>query len=644
MTEPSTGQRIRFVDHPADAGSPDPAMDVVVLDTAWTPAGDDRANMAPVRHTLHDILARVEFHDELERSLDRWAAAVGAVDRFKVGDVSWWYRVRLLIQWDLHERMIWCHVLRALVRDDHTLIEVPSTRPALIDAARAMADGRSRLTVEVVEPPPVPEPPPPAWTVRRVLAGFRRRLRRRIRPPRPRKVVLAERRAVVEARMDRILEDPGSILVIESARAAQVVTTGDRDEVEEPFLGPGVRRLHERGIGTTSVVLGADHRADADWQLLVTEDRTLPQAAISLRFLPADGELQVVDRSTAWATDVPSIQIMVAGIDLGPSILAMARSYASGWLGRQVVWFRRAEAFLSSLRPRAIFLDREDSRLVWMAAAHDLGIPVVAVQHGLIYPGHTTYRVPDTVGVTRPDCTCVFGTYERDVLVRDCYYDPTSVIVTGSPRAEPGDPSWASSATERDGVRRALGVAASDRLLVVSVVHNPVAGDIYSVEMVARLLGGPLPGVHVVFKLHPQETGATPFEAVLAGLARAGRYDPPPMTSIRDIDLYRLLRSADAHLGLYSTVLTDAVVVGLPNLIATGQAFSDLLGYVPAGVATPVSSIEELRAAMADPRPPDPERRTAFLADHFEPGDAAGRIADVIGQAARIDATAETTA
>ena len=55
-----------------------------------------------------------------------------------------------------------------------------------------------------------------------------------------------------------------------------------------------------------------------------------------------------------------------------------------------------------------------------------------------------------------------------------------------------------------------------------------------------------------------------------------------------DIDLYRLLRAADAHLGMHSTVLTDAVVVGTPNLIATVDAYTDILGYIPAGVARPV--------------------------------------------------------
>ncbi len=97
---------------------------------------------------------------------------------------------------------------------------------------------------------------------------------------------------------------------------------------------------------------------------------------------------------------------------------------------------------------------------------------------------------------------------------------------------------------------------------------------------------------------------------------------------VKDIDLYRLLRAADAHLGVGSTVLTEAVLIGTPNLISVVDRHADLLGYVEAGVAKPVRSADDVLAALADPRPPDPDARAAFLARHFGPGDASGRIAD----------------
>ena len=100
------------------------------------------------------------------------------------------------------------------------------------------------------------------------------------------------------------------------------------------------------------------------------------------------------------------------------------------------------------------------------------------------------------------------------------------------------------------------------------------------------------------------------------------------MSVVKRVDLYRLLAAADAHLGLYSTVLTEAVVTGTRNLLAATQAASDLLGYVDAGVAIPVRSPADVAAALATPQTDaDAAARRAFLEDHFRPGRAAERIA-----------------
>jgi hypothetical protein len=146
----------------------------------------------------------------------------------------------------------------------------------------------------------------------------------------------------------------------------------------------------------------------------------------------------------------------------------------------------------------------------------------------------------------------------------------------------------------------------------------------------ARLLDGPLPGVHVVVKLHPEEAGGEQYERLVAGLARAGGYPATPVSIVRDMDLYRLLRSADAHLGLYSTVLTDAVLTGTPNMVAVGQAYADTIGYVDAGVARPVRSVDEVRAFMTDPRAATEGDRERFLDQHYRRGDATSRIAEAI--------------
>jgi hypothetical protein len=179
---------------------------------------------------------------------------------------------------------------------------------------------------------------------------------------------------------------------------------------------------------------------------------------------------------------------------------------------------------------------------------------------------------------------------------------------------------------DRAAVRAELGVAPGDRLLVVSTAHVPLFRRYHYPHVFQRTLGGPLPGVHLVFKQHPGETDEGPYRSLLEGMARAGGYEPPPISVVREIDLYRLLRAADAHLGYQSTVLTDAVVAGTPNLIAYVGAFCDPIGWADAGVARPVSSVEDVRTALANPSPPTAAARDAFLAAHFAHGDASARI------------------
>jgi hypothetical protein len=184
-----------------------------------------------------------------------------------------------------------------------------------------------------------------------------------------------------------------------------------------------------------------------------------------------------------------------------------------------------------------------------------------------------------------------------------------------------------SDPADRGLVRRELGVTGDDRMLVVSTVHTPFIRRSHVAHFLEACLGGPLPGIHVVIKQHPGERDEGPYRALLEGLARAGGFDPPPMTMVKDIDLYRLLRAADAHLGLHSTVLTDAVVAGTCNLIAMVDASADLLGYVPAGVARPIRDVADLRRALADHTPADATARQAFVDDHFRRGNAGARIA-----------------
>ena len=149
----------------------------------------------------------------------------------------------------------------------------------------------------------------------------------------------------------------------------------------------------------------------------------------------------------------------MSGVDLGPGLAVIVSDRVAGSLGRRIVDVDRIRALLRRTHADGILLADEYHRQDWLAAAAAEGVPVAAVQHGVISPLHTGYvhrtRPPE---LRLPGRTYVFGPWERDVLTRTSVYRPEEVVVGGSPRLDlvgtdrerPGAPttacggSWAS--------------------------------------------------------------------------------------------------------------------------------------------------------------------------------------------------------
>jgi hypothetical protein len=373
------------------------------------------------------------------------------------------------------------------------------------------------------------------------------------------------------------------------------------------------------------------HRKAAHWGLLNTDQQLLPASVLPL--LAGAPSAAAADRimteAAARLGAIPTVPIPDGRRDLGP---ALTRTVADlgHWLGGQWIEMEQAGALMERLQPAVLLTGWEAARTAWLGAARRRGIPVVAIQHGVIYSGTPDYCRPADPALVRPDVTCVYGRYERDILLREGGYAEHEVAVTGSPRVDPDRIEGPLTPGERSAVRTDLGVAAGDRMLVISGGRMTVGDRLGTLPLLARVLDGPLPGVHIVVKLHPEERDGSHYEELFVGMAAAGGYPMPRLTIVRDIDLYRLLRSADAHLGVLSTVLTDSVLAGTPNMIVVGQAQADLIGYVDAGVAAPVRTVDDVRAFMVDPRRPSEEQRRLFVAAHYLGGDAAGRVVDLL--------------
>jgi hypothetical protein len=616
----------------ADAPPAQANVAVVVLDTAWTPGPGDREDLLPVRRIIAPVLARVDLFGDALRRLDAWAEVADLPKRLALNDVSVWYAMREELWHWLHERLIWRAVASALLeRFGPVHFVVCSEDPALLDVMRLL-DGagvefeRPVSTGATIDQSKPGRPGTIPWSERvaRMIGSPDRRLRRRRMSRRNR--LLDERvRTMATGRPDRVL-------VISYTGVHQRVSGTSAGRSVDPNLGSVIERLRREGPDPIVIGLGLDHRVDDTWPRIAADDRLLPQSLLATRWQGSDKpDPSIIDTMTA-ALDALDAPLDLDGIDVGPDLTARVRAFADQWLTPTLTLAARVENLIAELRPSALLLTHEGIRAAWVVAAHRAGIPSFAVQHGMLYPTHPGYCHPRDATLILPDRTFVYGPYERDVLVEHGGYRPGEVEVSGSPRVDldANGPTGRELEAERFAVRRELGVGADERMLVVSTAHAPLLRRFHLMDMIEKTLGGPLPGIHVVFKQHPAEPDEGPYRALLTGLARAGGYEPPRMTVVREVDLYRLLRASDAHLGFHSTVLTDAVVVGVPNLVAVVQSFSDPLDYLGSGVARPIRDVEDVRAAMREPTPPDPQARQAFLDRHFLPGDAGARIADRI--------------
>jgi hypothetical protein len=599
----------------------------VVTDESWTaPAGSD---VLALRDLIVEALAGRDLLAESMNRLDAWADGTGVIEASTVDGLSAWYHRRLHLWRWLHERLAWLAILDLLLADTEIAsIVIEGDEPVLWFMAELVGSTRNLRVHWAMD---VAVPFGSGATTRGRLTSPIARLRRL-----PGRLRTAIRRARIDRRLRRLAAEPSRLLVLISPGDRQIIATPNGPRERNPFLDPVIDALAHSPLDPVVLELGATTE-DADWDRLVAPEgaRTIPGELLATRFSrPGDADTQARVEAAAARVDAITAPLVVGGVDLGPLVKGELIRGMRGALAGRLRDLPRMRRLLRRLRPAGILLVNEYGRPEWLTAANAEGIPSAAVQHGIIHGYHVGYRFPDRPPeLVLPSRTYVFGEYESRLLTEDSVYRSDEVAVTGSPRLDlVQDPALAARTANRDEVRRELGVADGDRLVVVSTTAAAVLTRFGVIPALGRLFDHPLTNVHLVIKLHPAETDGTRYERLIEGIAAARGRPAPPVTVVKSIDLYRLLAAADAHLGSYSTVLTEATVLGTPNLLAAADAGGDLLDYAAARVARPVSdgadlvrSLDELVAERGDPA--TVAARQAFVAAHFLAGAAAPRIA-----------------
>jgi hypothetical protein len=623
---------LRFVAEPPSS-QPGPGQIIVVLDTAWTPPTEGGDQLVGLRDLAAEVLTRRDLWDEALRRLDDWAEATDVAEAMTVDGVSYWYRRRLGAWWWLEQSLLWLGIVQLLADRYRPVVLIPESgdEPDLHEACRLVGEQRGievRIDATTTQGPALSdgETDTDAGGPGDSTTGFLGRVRVRLRNRE-----LRRRRQTMERRLEDALRRDRPLLVL-TEHDRQQVGAGRDKRLVNAYLDPILDRLAGTALEPVEIQLEAVVDDDASWANLIAGRRFGALAGERLRKrYRQPGDLEAVtaevDRIVA-AIDTRTAPLLVDGVDLAPGLRRELQRSARRTVRSRLRERRWAQRLLAELRPAALLLANEYNRTEWIAAARAEGIPVAAVQHGIIHPWHPGYihrtRPPELLVADR---SYVFGRWERRLLVERSQYRSDEVVVGGSPRLDYFAPEVL---RERDAVRRELGVASGDRLVVVSTTWAELPRRFDLPVSLAALFDRPLPGVHLVLKLHPREPDEGAYRRLLEGLGAARHIPVPSISIVQRTDLYRLLAAADAHVGVYSTVNTEAVVTGTPNLLAAAIATGDLLDYVAAGVAIPVGNGSELLEALerVGVTGLPEEARAAFLVDHFEPGSAGERIRD----------------
>ena len=94
---------------------------------------------------------------------------------------------------------------------------------------------------------------------------------------------------------------------------------------------------------------------------------------------------------------------------MGLDFVAALEAFVAPLIVGDLHTLARVERLFAELRPRAVVLAQEGIRTPWVVAARGAGVPLFAVQHGVLYKGHPGYPNLRHRSLSLPSRTFVFG-------------------------------------------------------------------------------------------------------------------------------------------------------------------------------------------------------------------------------------------
>lgn len=242
-------------------------------------------------------------------------------------------------------------------------------------------------------------------------------------------------------------------------------------------------------------------------------------------------------------------------------------------------------------------------------AAHDLGLKVVELQHGTIYPMHGAYNLPVKDSVYAPDTLIAWG---RHWISQTRNYPRGASVPLGYPYLEACRQAYCPAQRS------------SRRFTVLFVSQGNVGG---ALSRAARELSELLPRDRfaIVYKLHPNETRSwrTLYPHLLESAV--------DVVANTDRNIYACLSEADAVVGVSSTSLVEALAWERRVFVLTAMPSAEIMaGFEAADSMEGVADVESLAKRLLALAQGGLQNMRNYATDEYFCPNAAARIAEFL--------------
>lgn len=215
--------------------------------------------------------------------------------------------------------------------------------------------------------------------------------------------------------------------------------------------------------------------------------------------------------------------------------------------------------------------------LVLAKAAHDLGIPVVELQHGTVYPQHCAYNLSGRDDEHLPDWLFAWGAFWAK---RTHNYARRGVLPMGYPFLEA---ALARTKTESK---------VQTRLNVLFISQGTIGPRLSRLALDLQALL-PADRYKVVYKLHPNESAS--WRRLYPWLIDS----PVEVVENSSRGVYDLFGVSQFCVGVYSTALIEGLMWNLRTFAFRNLAGGDTMeGFFRAGAIVPVETVDELASGI----------------------------------------------